>query len=388
MHVITGDVSDVLPLEGYDACFCDPPYGLKFMGKAWDHGVPSAETWRKVFESLKPGASLLAFGGTRTHHRLMVAIEDAGFEIRDCLMWLYGSGFPKSYDISKGIDKVAGAKREVEGVHERDNFQKGKAGFHNLPVDNVLRGPIPITVPATDAAKLWDGYGTALKPAWEPIVFAMKPCDGTFANNALTHGVAGLNVDGGRIEGVVPSVPQPRFNSESGLIYGMKAGQGRSGDMSSASGRWPANVILDEQSGEMLDASGGASRFFYCAKASRAEREAGLSDNHRHYHDRQFAATMSDGIGAREHNESEPSAHVRNHHPTVKPLDLCRYLATLIKPPNPGKLLVPFSGSGSEMIGAYMAGWSDITGIERRPEYVEIAEARIAYWTAQHRLEL
>lgn len=355
-EILTGDVLERLPdlePDSFDAVFCDPPYGLSFMGKAWDHGVPGAPIWRLVADALKPGAPLLAFGGTRTHHRLMVAIEDAGFEIRDCLMWLYGSGFPKSHNFGNGLDG-------------------------------------------------WSGYGTALKPAWEPVVLAMKPLDGTFAENALTHGVAGLNVDGCRIE-----TDWQNERGETWLRSGKQAHpdewQGPSkkkpgstvADRISPAGRWPANVLLDPESARLLDeqsgdvGAGGASRFYYCAKASRGEREAGLDG----FDERDAQKWNEGGIKAR--REAAGLGRARNVHPTVKPIDLCRYLATLILPPKrdtPRRLLVPFSGSGSEMIGALVAGWDEVVGIELLPEYVEIAEARLRHWLyhepdgAQHSL--
>jgi DNA modification methylase len=342
MKIHTGDVASTLRRmrpNTFHGCLTDPPYGLSFMGKQWDKGVPSAETWAEVLRVLKPGSFLLAFGGTRTYHGLTCAIEDAGFEIRDCLMWLYGSGFPKSHDISKGIDRAAGVVRKSIGqrvssqptgnAYAQDAWTKGHRKAH----------VVDITAPATPAAQTWNGYGTALKPAWEPIIVAMKPCEGTFAQNALTHGVAGLNIDAGR-------VGTELIESHGGGINraGRKYGNGRglptiAKGSNPHSGRWPANVLLDEDAAERL---GQPSRFFYVAKASRKERGEG------------------------------------NTHPTVKPIKLAEYLARLILPPDNGRLLIPFSGSGSEMLGAKRAGWKSITGIELNPEYAEIAEKRLA----------
>jgi hypothetical protein len=178
--------------ESVDAIVTDPPYGLSFMGKGWDHGVPGVEFWTEAMRVAKPGAHLLAFGGTRTYHRLACAIEDAGWEIRDCVMWVYGSGFPKSHDVSKAIDKAAGAEREVVGQY---------ASFRpNEHADTKYNGNLHtsgnITAPATNAARQWSGWGTALKPAWEPIIVARKPLVGTVAANVMQHGVGGINVDG------------------------------------------------------------------------------------------------------------------------------------------------------------------------------------------------
>jgi hypothetical protein len=198
------DVMRAMDANSVDTVVCDPPYGLSFMGKNWDHGVPGVAFWQAALQVAKPGAMLLAFGGTRTHHRLMVAIEDAGWEIRDVIMWVYGSGFPKSHDISKAIDKAAGATREVTGEYDSrnryDNGQRASNGTYAKHITGEKTyGPTNATAPATDAAQEWQGWGTALKPAWEPIIVAMKPLDGTFAQNAMKHGVAGLNIDGSRI---------------------------------------------------------------------------------------------------------------------------------------------------------------------------------------------
>jgi site-specific DNA-methyltransferase (adenine-specific) len=187
------EVMATLDAESVDAIVSDPPYGLSFMGKGWDHGVPGVEFWTEALRVAKPGAHLLAFGGTRTYHRLACAIEDAGWEIRDCVMWVYGSGFPKSHDVSKAIDKAAGAEREVVGVHRHAHLNKyrSQAATYGTPTNNTEE-----TAPATDAARQWSGWGTALKPAWEPIIVARKPPVGTVAENVLTHGTGGINVDG------------------------------------------------------------------------------------------------------------------------------------------------------------------------------------------------
>lgn len=320
--------------EYFDCILSDPPYGLSFMGKAWDHGVPSTEVWNETYRVLKPGGTILAFGGSRTYHRLACAIEDAGFEIRDCMMWIYSSGFPKSYDISKGIDKSAGAVREVIGPNRWQGRRTEGSGPENGDSCYGQYGiPGGETAPATEDAKRWQGYGTALKPAFEPIIVAMKPCEGTFVENALKHGVAGLNIDKSRVP------------SEDDL------------------GRWPSNLVIDG-SDEVIsmfpntEKNKSASRFFYCAKAGKNEREAGL-----------------DSFGLETRN---------NTHPTVKPIALTKYLANLILPPKKDlgvrKLLVPFSGSGSEMIGAMLAGWEEIHGIEIDEQYVKICEARLNYW--------
>ena len=373
VEIYVGDCREVLPhLSGVHAIVTDPPYGLGFMGKEWDHGVPGLEFWTLALAACVPGAHLVAFGGTRTYHRLACAIEDAGFEIRDCLSWLYGSGFPKSLDVSKAIDKAAGAEREVLSREKRADKRGGN--YHGA---SEQRPPIEWsrTAPATDAARAWSGYGTALKPAWEPIVLARAPLAGTVAANVQEHGAGAINVDGCRIatnekwSGGGPTVPRER-------------GIGFASSSSSSShtlGRWPANVLLDEDAAGMLDEQsgelasgvisrlyeranrggfsgpmpplasavchadrGGASRFFYTAKADRAERNL---------------------CGA------------ENTHPTVKPLDLMRWLCTLVCPPG-CTVVDPFAGSGSTLIVArYIAG--RVIGIEKEREHADIAIARL-----------
>ena len=384
-----GDLCSVLPtLEAdlVDACITDPPYELGFMGKAWDGtGIAYRPAmWAAVLRVLKPGAYLVAFGGTRTSHRMVCAIEDAGFEIRDTLCWLYGSGFPKSLDVSKAIDKAAGVSREVLGV----NRYAVKRTGHDKEGVLSSRGPglgglasAEMTAPSTDAAKQWDGWGTALKPAYEPIVLARKPFKGSVADNVLQHGTGGLNIDGCRIAGDVPVTTQ----GASSRIYGGGRGfapTGRQPNNPNNFGRWPANVVLDDEAAAMLDEQsgerasggtpkvrtadkfrntygafkgaavedgiggsiGGASRFFYTAKPSREERELGIYDG-------------------------------RNGHPTVKPLALMRWLVRLVTPPD-GIVLDPFLGSGTTAMACRAEGRRFI-GIEREAEYVEIAKRRI-----------
>jgi DNA modification methylase len=292
-----------MPAGAFAGAFCDPPYGLKFMGAAWDYGTPGAETWREVLRVLKPGAFLLAFGGTRTHHRLTCAIEDAGFEIRDCIIWLYGSGFPKAK--------------------------------------------------------------SCLKPAYEPIILARK------RGPMLPLAINACRIKGYKSGG---SGQQPFSKEGIRADNGRPAANSRNGCFDLSLGRWPANVILDAESAAALDAqsgksnsksggmggsdpgmwagekatqrgghtdSGGASRFFYCAKASPSERAG-------------------------------------NTHPTVKPLKLTEYLARLILPAGGGDLIIPFAGSGSEMRGGQLAGWDRVVGIEQDPAYVAIARKRLA----------
>jgi DNA modification methylase len=330
------EVLRTLPDCSVDAVATDPPYGLSFMGKRWDYDVPSVEVWAECLRVLKPGGHLLAFAGTRTQHRMAVRIEDAGFEIRDLIAWVYGSGFPKSLDVSKAIDKAAGAKREagVPGPHyAKRNNGNGSPCFGDGIRD---KSTALTTAPATEAARQWAGWGTALKPALEPITVARKPLIGTVAENVLAHGTGALNVDGCRVGGTVETWPATRSYA---------AGQrqpGHSGDTQPTGnapfGRWPANLIHDG-SEEVVGLTGSAARFFYCAKASKADREA------------------------------------NNNHPTVKPTALMQYLCRLVTPPG-GVVLDPFMGSGSTGKAARLEGFQFI-GIEREAEYVAIARERI-----------
>jgi site-specific DNA-methyltransferase (adenine-specific) len=332
-----------------DAIVTDPPYGLAsgptafledatsgrgFMGKEWDRGVPGPAFWREALRVAKPGAYLLAFGGTRAFHRMAVAIEDAGWEIRDCVCWLYGSGFPKSHDASKAIDRAAGAEREVvgEGPNASRRPNAGAGVTIHMPSGD------PITAPATDAAREWAGWGTALKPAWEPIIMARKPLVGTVAANLLLHGTGALNIDGARVG----------------------AGEGQ--------GRWPANLMHDG-SPEVVDRLGEASRFFYCAKASRADREEGC--------EQLPEVRRTDGRETEHHVPNLRTTALRNHHPTVKPTELMRYLIRLITPPG-GTVLDPFMGSGSTGKAAMLEG-ATFRGCDLDPAYLAIAEARILF---------
>lgn len=484
----------------FDAVLCDPPYGLSFMGKAWDHGVPSVEVWAEVLRVLKPGAFMLAFGGTRTFHRLTCAIEDAGFEIRDCVSWVYATGFPKSHNfgcrcaggtepyahgepapqhnvrplretylpqaihasdqcgeaMQQSVSEQDASKHGPERTESRDarGTESGLEGRRHLQAEQgELSGtevcPMPrgvhgdgeegrlchgapagdgdavgtmpsegrsgasrgsrhqeqragepgimagqsksqggrseATCPRCGKPTSFVGYGTALKPAWEPCIVAMKPLDGTFAENALEHGVAGLNIEAGRVGTTVETWPKSRSYAPGQIQPGGKGETQETGD--TPFGRWSANLILDAEAGAMLDAQSGKSpsHFFYSAKTSRKERDAGLdafkARSERQASGRQSGRSFVDGAWVETGSDPLP---VRNTHPCLKPLDLNRYLANLILPPKrdtPRRILVPFSGSGSEMIGALLAGWDEAVGIEREADYCAIAEARLKFWT-------
>jgi len=375
-----GDCREILqglPDESVSAIVTDPPYGLAFMGKKWDYDVPAVEVWAECLRVLKPGGHLLAFAGTRTQHRMAVRIEDAGFEIRDMIAWVYGSGFPKSLDVSKAIDKAAGAEREVVSKQVTKwtatgrNERYGKLDYFETEGGYEVRS---ITAPATDAARQWSGWGTALKPALEPITVARKPLIGTVAENVLTHGTGGINVDGCRV-GTSKNVPASVSKKAPANCYGKFAEGGETtgiGGHDPNLGRWPANLIHDgseEVVGLFPDAGGGygvrggragatvgdfgmgatmetvgfgdtgsAARFFYTAKADKADRGPG------------------------------------NNHPTVKPVDLMRYLVRLVCPIG-GVVLDPFSGSGTTLAAAQAEGCLAI-GVEREAAYCEIIKGR------------
>jgi len=388
-----------MPDNSMDSIVTDPPYELGFMGKSWDSsGIAfNVEVWTEALRVLKPGGHLIAFSGSRTYHRMAVAIEDAGFEIRDQIMWIYGSGFPKSHNISKGINKAAGAEREVIGKKPYTNQDIRNNAYDSEEARERPRLEALITAPATDAAKQWDGWGTALKPAHEPMVLARKPLIGTVANNVLTYGVGGLNIDGAR----VGSKQMGGYPVNSSLGRRTSDG-GEHSDFvaTTATGRWPANIIHDGsdevvelfpdskgkvgmskqassrglyEGGKSLGDTkindgiadlGSAARFFYCAKASKRDRNEGLDG---------FEA-FSNGVGALR-DKGRKSLPRANHHPTVKPTNLMRYLCKLVTPPN-GTVLDPFMGSGSTGKAAIFEGF-DFIGIEQSEEYIKIAEARI-----------
>lgn len=334
-----GDCLEVLaglPDNSVDSIVTDPPYGLSFMGKKWDYDVPSVAIWEQCLRVLKPGGHLLAFAGTRTQHRMAVRIEDAGFEIRDIIAWVYGSGFPKSLDVSKAIDKAAGAEREV--VIKRTMTQGGGS---SLQIRNGERRKVEanITAPATDAARQWSGWGTALKPALEPITMARKPLIGTVAENVLTHGTGAINVDGCRVGNESrwnPSAGHKNLENKRTVtpISSHKEFDGRE-----CIGRWPANLIHDGSNEACLALKSGA-RFFYSAKTGKDDRETD------------------------------------NNHPTVKPTTLMAYLCRMVTPPG-GTVLDPFMGSGSTGKAATVNGFRFV-GIERDSAYHKIAMARIS----------
>lgn len=378
-ELVHGDCIEVLremESDSVDSIVTDPPYGLSFMAKKWDYDVPSVKIWRECLRVLKPGGHLLSFAGSRTYHRMAVNIEDAGFEIRDQVMWVYGSGFPKSQNISKAIDKKGGedfAKRPNSKSQSRDE---------------------EIYALGSELAKQWEGWGTALKPAHEPIVVARKPLIGTIVENVLEHGTGGLNIYESRIEGgrfpaniihdgseeVLEGFPETR-SGEPGIKHG-----GNEGFAYGKESREPGTQMTG------FGDSGSAARFFYCAKASKAEKDFGLDDIEPQpiAWSNQAKAELKRGNDdfkhdndGTKHNKVE---YRKNIHPTVKPVALMKYLCRLITPTN-GVVLDPFMGSGTTGIGATTEGFSFI-GIEREEEYINIARHRISHWTDEKEEEI
>ncbi len=532
-HIKPGDALEVLRTlpDGYfDACLTDPPYGLgsreptvedmiayltklrsldtggDFMGEAWE--LPPVEVWEETSRVLKPGAPAMVFSGTRTFDLVAIGLRAARFESRDSLCWLYSSGYPHSLDVSKAIDKEAGAERPVIGTRVLTGnaavSTKDKGGTYGVNVGTAPAKTVNVTGPATEDAARYNGYGTTLKPAWEPILFVRKPIEGTVAQNVLTHGTGGLNLDGCRIgfandadEAESKAKNQHADHDNGARDNNIFGAMERPRTNYTASGRWPPNVclshtdrcmltgtrqvdatsihgeitatrrsgvhskagghqtignvnrvtgygdadgketvetwecppdcpvrMLDEHSGITTSGAmkrevgaydgqsvtsllrgrsgpsnqhgdtGGASRFFYCSKASRAERELGCEGLPPAAKPTRKDDDENEQIVEVEPDETEEdeddSAEVRNHHPTIKPILLTQWLATLLLPPprkdgSPRRILVLYSGSGSEMIGALRAGWDEIVGVQRvqndvERSYVEIAKARLQRW--------
>ncbi len=454
-----------LPDNFVDTTITDPPYGLSFMGKKWDYDVPCIEIWKECLRVLKPGGTALIFAGSRTQHRMAVNVEDAGFILKDCIMWIYGSGFPKATDLSLQFDKKACQDQLVKKLGrkpDKKEFDDAWKVFREVvrirtdgrgaspqKINNHGQGDTGIghadgskqqyheTAPNTPEAILWSGWKShGLKPAYEPILVAMKPNEGTYANNALVHGVSGLNINGSKI-GTTEISQHGRTKDDFGFTSREVAGR-------TWQGRFPANIILsctcgdvepweewidrtkesggtwreweslktsheldcpvrmlDEQSGVIktgtwcttdkmrpfsnqgeptnykrekrpIEQPHGASRFFYCAKASKRERNAGCEGLKA-----KFSPTIGDGIGNKEHNP-ETATKKHNNHPTVKPLALMKYLCTLTKTPTGGTILDPFMGSGTTGVAAKILGRPFI-GIDQDENSCVIAKARIIH---------
>jgi site-specific DNA-methyltransferase (adenine-specific) len=409
------DMVNVIAPGSIDSVVTDPPYELNFMNKGWDNsGIAfQASTWRQCYTVLKPGGYLLAFGGSRTFHRIACAIEDAGFEIRDTIMWLYGSGFPKSMNLGKAVES-----KLINGSANTQDFRKlkgemvatGDWGMGKLAKEQGFRSSnywedkhlrIDKVDYQTAEGQQWDGWGTTLKPAYEPVIVARKPCEGSCVDNVLRYGVGGINIDECRV-GVeersykgAGSSPQKIDNHEKGDTgICMLDGSGKDLEFT-VNGRFPANVILtyddtdkDEVCGGMPEtAEESASRYFYCAKASKRDRDEGLEqfeDRPLAYSNRAQAELKRGNIEENLKAGGMNSIQIRkNTHPTVKPTELMQYLVRLVTPKG-GIVLDPFNGSGSTGKATMYenrdrnAGYKYI-GIELTEEYLPIADARIRY---------
>lgn len=384
--VVCGDMRAVLATmdpDSVDALIFDPPYELGFMGRKWDStGIAfDLETWKACLRVAKPGAHLAAFGGSRTWHRIAVAIEDAGWTMRDSLIWWTIQGFPKSLDVSKAIDAAAGVQREIVGESKRHGGRSSDIFTE--------RGNTPITAPATDAARKWAGWGTALKPSFEPIILARKPLVGTVAANAQRYGTGAINVDGCRV-GTTKRVPGGLSTSKAGIAAAGLGVDSLDDDGHNPNiGRWPPNMLVSHADecvegapcvegcpaptfGERLSTFPA----FYAPKASRSEREAGCEALPARVVDesREEGAAGRDSPRAGAGRAGEPR---RNTHPTVKPISVMRWLSRLLCPPG-GLILDPFAGSGTTGCAAVLEGF-DFLGVELDPAHVAIAEARIAH---------
>jgi site-specific DNA-methyltransferase (adenine-specific) len=358
LKILNQDCREALPnLPGdfFDSCVCDPPYELKMNTLKWDKtGIAfDVGVWEEVYRVMKPGAYLFAFAGDRLYHRLACAIEDAGFVIRGLWPWLYGSGFPKGLNLSKAFDKAAGVKPV--------DSKPASLGYAKNDNWNELKTQLVMPPPTTDLAKQWDGWNTAIKPAVEPICWAQKPREGKrIIDNVEKYGTGALNIDACRIPHDEPVKTTTRTSDkfQGTVLNSRKPGHYRTeNEIASADpkGRWPTNVLLDQVAAGMLDAQVGrtVSKFFYCAKPSKAEKNLGL-----------------------------PTGE-KNTHATVKPVDLMERLCCLVTPPG-GVVLDPFCGSGTTGVAAVNQEFGFV-GIELDPESAAIAEHRVNYALAERK---
>lgn len=364
-----------MPDDSVDSIVTDPPYGLSFMGKKWDYEIPSVDIWKECLRVLKPGGHLLSFAGTQTQHRMCCNIEDAGFEIRDMIAWVYGSGFPKSLDVGKAIDKAAGVDREVVSTQKsnwRPSKRTMKGHAERWEAYQKWAEIQNITIPATDAAKQWDGWGSALKPAMELITVARKPLEGTIAENVLKYGTGGLNIDGCRIG--TEKIQTNRYIAKGDMtsFRGSQAGNAYVSNVHK--GRWPANLIHDG-SDEVVrlfpetEKSGKGSGL--TATSARSWKNSSLAGINRIGHN--DAGSAARFFYTAKANKADRSQD--NKHPTVKPTDLMCYLLQLVTPPG-GIALDPFMGSGSTGKAAIQEGFAFI-GIEKELKSFDIAHKRI-----------
>lgn len=412
-----GDMLDVLAAmdaASVDSIVTDPPYGLAFMGRSWDHGVPCPDYWTACLRVLRPGGHLLAFGGTRTAHRLACAIEDAGFEIRDTITWHYGSGFPKSHDVSKHIDRMLGAERATKTVPtakytslNRHKVEHGGQATHWQADAYANRHEAPTVEvngdePATDAARQWQGWGTALKPASEPIIVARKPLAGTVAATVLAHGTGALNIDATRVEGAITSWPAVRNSPTTIGNAGGRSPDSMPGRITDASpaGRWPTNVVfshapdcaaegcgeecapgcpvaeLDAQSGTLTSGGAKTGAGGLGGRGIFSASDQGYTSDDRQRYDSGGASRFFPTFRYQAKAPSKERPKVDGvAHPTVKPLALMRWLVRLVTPPG-GLVLDPFAGSGTTGEAAALEGMRAVL-VEREEAYLPLIAARL-----------
>ena len=393
--LINGDCIDEMKkmdANSIDSIVTDPPYEIGFMNKGWDNtGIAyNKDVWKQALRVLKPGGHMLAFSSTRTYHRMVCAIEDSGFEIRDQLAWIYGSGFPKSQNVGKMIDKKAGAKRKVVGKSNINIYKDNKNHkFYSDDDGNPEYEKADITEPSTELAKKYDGWGTALKPAQEPIVLARKPLsEKTVAANVIKHTTGAINIDGCRVGNETIRTQYVETSKDMHFRYDGK-GQKQTGEYKDNVGRFPANIIHDG-SAEVLhlfpDSSGSAARFFYCAKANKQDRNDGCEE----ITAKSITNSKGNGLGRVcnicsasilkpcdcENNSWILPVTNKNNHPTVKPTALMMYLIKLITPVG-GTVLDPFNGSGSTGKAAMLCKDYNYIGIDLSADYIKISKARI-----------
>jgi site-specific DNA-methyltransferase (adenine-specific) len=374
-QVINGSSAEILktyPDNSFDCVVTDPPYGISFLGKAWDHNTGDREVYEQCLRVLKPGGHLLAFSAARTYHHLAMTVETVGFEIRDQIMWIYGSGFPKSQDVGRQIQKSLGVKETISNPNHRT--KDGDSLYESGHQKTEIKGDVVCT---DTLAQQWSGWGTQLKPAHEPIVMARKPIKNTVMDNVQEYGTGAINIDACRVSTTPDDVFGGGAKASSGVFV-----QGYENDgfaTGSELGRFPANVLGD------IDEP--YQKYFYCPKVSQKERNIGHQSkivvgntnknrlSKSQLNDEQDIPNSDPPIRQFDAQQQNIDA---NNHPTVKPIELMKYLIKLVTPPN-GHILDPFNGSGSTGCAAVELGF-DYTGIELDPNYVEIATKRISHW--------
>lgn len=375
LQVINGDCMALMKQcddNTFSAILSDPPYGLAYMGSRWDYDVPSVEHFAEMLRVTKPGGFAFIFGGSRTFHRMAVNMEDAGWQLRDTMMWLYASGFPKSLNISKGIDKELGLERETIAHIKMVGTARStssKSTTANTDGYKITRLTQQIDKPNSQAAQDFDGYGTGLKPAFEPIIIAMKPMTKTFVKHAIEDGVSGLNIDECRIGEDVDLEDVIKGHTINGDLPTFDH---TNEDIQRA--RWPSNVIQDG-SDHCATIFGEHSRAFMCAKPSKAEKDKGL-DGFKSTNGNEITNRKEDSAGAHNPRAGRRGSQYKNTHPTVKPVQLMAYLATMLKMPNDQTLILdPYCGSGTTLVACKHVGVKGV-GFELSDEYAAIASAR------------